>query len=128
MTCFLVVADADDCVTLASVEPRRSVASLVHRPGTRHPLDRGAPGLALLSTTAETGRERAELTAARRLGYAASHDEVIPGLSSLAAPIPSAHGGASAAVAVVYVGADVDVARVGRRLQAAAAQIAAAIG
>ena len=37
MTCFLTVLDHDECVTLASVEPRHAVASVAQRPGTRHP-------------------------------------------------------------------------------------------
>ena len=49
MTAFLVVADGDQAVTIDSVEPRSLNAHVAYRPGTRHPLDRGAPGLALLA-------------------------------------------------------------------------------
>ena len=49
MTCFLVVLDHDECVTLVSVEPRHAVASVAQRPGTRHPVTVGAPGKAILS-------------------------------------------------------------------------------
>ena len=48
-TCFLVVLDHDECVTLVSVEPRHAVASVAQRPGTRHPVTVGAPGKAILS-------------------------------------------------------------------------------
>ena len=44
MTCFLSVLDHEECVTLSSVEPRHAVASVAQRPGTRHPVARGAPG------------------------------------------------------------------------------------
>ena len=49
-TCFLVVLDHEECVTLVSVEPRHAVASVAQRPGTRHPITVGAPGKAILST------------------------------------------------------------------------------
>ncbi|MCR2825868.1 IclR family transcriptional regulator, partial [Microbacterium sp. zg.Y909] len=52
MTCFLAVLDHDQCVTLASVEPRHAVASVVQRPGARHPITVGAPSKAILSTLA----------------------------------------------------------------------------
>src|SRR3954447_24045058 len=47
MTAFVAVLDHDDAVTLVSVEPRAAVAAVAQRPGTRHPLDRGAPGRAV---------------------------------------------------------------------------------
>ena len=47
MTAFLVVRSGDEAVTVATVEPQDSTAHVVYRPGTRHPVDRGAPGLAL---------------------------------------------------------------------------------
>ena len=49
MTAFLVVADHDEAVTVDSVEPTSLDAHVAYRPGTRHPIDRGAPGLALLA-------------------------------------------------------------------------------
>src|SRR6478735_3146483 len=49
MTCFLVVLDHDECVTLVSVEPRHAVAPVAQRPGTRHAVSVGAPGKAILA-------------------------------------------------------------------------------
>ena len=49
MTAFVVVLDGDECVTLVSVEPPHSVAVVAQRPGTRHPLEAGAPGIAIQS-------------------------------------------------------------------------------
>jgi DNA-binding IclR family transcriptional regulator len=46
-TAFLVVADGDEAVTIDSVEPTSLDAHVAYRPGTRHSIDRGAPGLAL---------------------------------------------------------------------------------
>ena len=70
MTAFLVVADGDEAVTIDSVEPTSLDAHVAYRPGTRHPIDRGAPGLALLARTSVVVGERAEVAVARdaRLG------------------------------------------------------------
>ncbi|NYD76556.1 DNA-binding transcriptional regulator, IclR family [Arthrobacter cupressi] len=130
MTAFVAVWDHQDCVTLVTVEPRHSAATLVQHPGTRHPANVGAPGIAIQSTMSpeQWGAlapglpYRPEAADARQLGYAASHDEVIEGLSSLAAPI-HVPGGRPAAIAVVYIRRDQDEAAVGQALAASAARI-----
>ncbi|GAB2725072.1 IclR family transcriptional regulator [Arthrobacter bambusae] len=130
MTAFVAVWDHQDCVTLVTVEPRHSAATLAQHPGTRHPVNTGAPGIAIQSTMSEeewSARApglpyRPEAAEARRLGYAASHDEVIAGLSSLAAPI-RVPGGRPAAIAVVYIRREQDQAAVGEALAASAARI-----
>jgi DNA-binding IclR family transcriptional regulator len=125
MTAFLTVRDGDESVTIASVEPRHADAHVAYRPGTRHPVDRGAPGLALLAGAPRRPGERREVGTARRRGYATSHGEVLPGLSAAAAPIVSARGEVLGAVAVVFLDRERDVEALGRRLiQAAAAIIA----
>jgi DNA-binding IclR family transcriptional regulator len=135
MTAFLVVLDGDDVVTLVSVEARHSHATVAQRPGTRHSLLVGAPGVAIqMSLPAErmahaASRDEAPAPdaahhASPELGYATSHDEVIRGLASVAAPLPVS-GRAPAAVAVVYVHHETDTAPIGARLRAAAVAIAA---
>ncbi|MCB4207267.1 IclR family transcriptional regulator [Arthrobacter sp. UM1] len=109
-TAFLVVAEGSECITLESVEAVAAGAALAQRPGTRHGLDHGAPGLAIMSGLspaewAEFRPEtpyRPEADEARRRGYAVSHDEVIDGLGSCAAPIPLGQG-LPAAIATVYL-------------------------
>src|SRR5690554_3581975 len=49
MTAFLSVLDHQEVVTLASIEPRHAQATVARRPGTRHPLAFGAPGIAIQS-------------------------------------------------------------------------------
>lgn len=130
MTAFVAVWDHQDCVTLVTVEPRHSAATLAQHPGTRHPVNTGAPGIAIQSTMSEEEWAtrapglpyRSEAVEARRLGYAASHDEVITGLSSLAAPV-QVPGGRPAAIAVVYIRREQDQAAVGEALAASAARI-----
>jgi DNA-binding IclR family transcriptional regulator len=127
MTAFLVVRAGDEAVTVASVEPRDTAAHVAYRPGTRHPVGRGAPGLALLVPQAPAPDDRDVLVEARRVGWASSHGEVIAGLRSIAAPVLGPDGGARAAIAVVYVDDGADVDRVGRRVVEAAAEVAAAL-
>ncbi|MFI5952496.1 IclR family transcriptional regulator [Cryptosporangium sp. NPDC051539] len=127
MTAFVVVRAGDEAVTVTSVEPQDTAAHVAYRPGTRHPVDRGAPGLALLVPDPPSPSDRPELAEARRAGWATSHGEVIRGLSSVAAPVRGPDGRARAALAVVYVDDDVDVERIGRRLTDAAGKVAAAL-
>ena len=131
MTAFLVVLDRDECVTLVSVEPRHTNGSVVQRPGTRHPLSVGAPGIAIQSSMSDTelaallpGRGiREGVLEARRRGFATSHGEVIPGVSSVSVPL-TMHGQPPAAISVVYVTTEKPATSVSRRLAAAVAAIA----
>jgi DNA-binding IclR family transcriptional regulator len=129
MTAFVAVQDLDEVVALVSVEPRHAVAPVAQRPGTRHPLHRGAPGIAIQA--ALTPQERAALSDKRLRdeaffaafpGYATSHDEVIKGLSSVAVPV-RVPGQPAAALAVVYLDRGTDTAVVAARLQQAAAAV-----
>ena len=130
MTAFVAVWDHHDCITLVTVEPRHSGAAVAQRPGTRHPINAGAPGIAIQSalTEAEWGRlntgvpYRPEAREARRAGYSASHDEVIAGVSSLAAPV-RVPGGRPAALAVVYIRSAHEPGAVGAALVESAARI-----
>ncbi len=119
MTAFLVVADGNEAVTIDSVEPRSLNAHVAYRPGTRHPIDRGAPGLALLAARAARAGERAEVGVARSRGWAQSEAEVISGMVSIAAPIAD-----QGAVAVLWLaGAKVSPEAVGRQVADAARRI-----
>ena len=132
MTAFLVVLDRDQCVTLVTVEPQHAVASIAQRPGSRHSVLVGAPGVAvqtLLSAGDRTGAgsgcgrgPRGRRSRAPE-GWATSHGEVIPGVTSVAVPVP---GAVPAALAVLYVGGDADDA-VGERVRDAATALSRAI-
>ncbi|WP_067250287.1 IclR family transcriptional regulator, partial [Microbacterium resistens] len=93
MTCFLAVLDGEECITLVSVEPRHTVASVAQRPGARHPATVGAPGKAILAQLSDTDALvpdplRDEVARIRERGFATSHDEVIPTVQSVAVPLP----------------------------------------
>ncbi|WP_425561237.1 IclR family transcriptional regulator [Microbacterium deminutum] len=134
MTCFVVVLDHDECVTLVSVEPRHAAASVAQRPGTRHPVGIGAPGKVIRAARPERewpddldAARRAELRTARDRGWATSHDEVIPGLRSVAVPLTLPRGDA-AAVAVVYLADLHSDEQIAARIAAVAHAIRAALG
>jgi DNA-binding IclR family transcriptional regulator len=128
MTSFLVVRDGDEAVTIESIEPHTSEIHLAYRPGIRHPVELGAPGLALLAGSPLVDGERADVALARRRGWAVSAGEVVPGLASVAAPIDDGTGSAAGAVAVVHLAAAVvDTDAVGRRVAAAALSISDAL-
>lgn len=115
MTAFIATLDGDtgEAVTLVSVEPRHADAVVAQRPGNRHPVDQGAPGRAI--TRLLTGEPAPA-------PYETSHDEVIPGLSSVAVPF-AVPGHQPAAIAVVYLTGPTDVSAIGRRLGQAARAI-----
>jgi DNA-binding IclR family transcriptional regulator len=133
MTAFLVVLDHDECVTLTSVEPRHAVAPVAQRPGTRHPVTRGAPGRAILAQLDAAARPALDATlsdevadAATR-GWATSHDEVVPTLRSVAVPL-ALRGRTPAALAVVHVSTELADEVIAARLGRAAAAVRDALG
>lgn len=119
MTAFLVVADGDEAVTIDSVEPTSLNAHVAYRPGTRHPIDRGAPGIALLAGRPAMSGERNEVAEARRTGWARSEAEVIAGMASIAVPV-----GDQGAIAVLWLaGNPVAATDVATRLIVASAEV-----
>lgn len=128
MTSFLVIRDHDEAVTVSVVEPRSAVAHVTYRPGKRHPVRRGAPGLALLAGAGESAErvpsaERPEVLECRERGWAYSESEVLPGMKSVASPVLDDDGTCRAAVAVVFVG-EHDLVALGRVVVTAAAEVA----
>ena len=123
-TAFLAVRDGDEAVTLATVEPPHGPAHVVYRPGTRHPVVMGAPGLALLAGDAPIADERTEVTETRRRGYGMSAGEVLPGLSSVASPVVTGSGRVAGAIALVFLRNDHDIDRLGELVATAARRVA----
>ena len=74
MSAFVAVWDHAECVTLVTVDPRHTGATVVQHPGSRHPISAGAPGIAIQSALSEAGMGR------RRTRHP------LPGRSSRGAP------------------------------------------
>jgi DNA-binding IclR family transcriptional regulator len=133
-TSFLAVLDHDECVTLSSVEPRHAVNPVAQRPGTRHPVTRGAPGKAILSLLPEaswpadvSARLADEVRDAAARGYATSHDEVVPSLRAVAVPFP-VRGRGPVAIAVVFVASTHSDDEIAARLTLSATAIRESLG
>jgi DNA-binding IclR family transcriptional regulator len=112
-TAHLTVVDGGEALALAVVEPSWTSVHVAYRVGSRHPLDRGAAGKAILA---------ARLSNA---GYLATESELQPGASGIAAPVPGPVG-VEASVGVVAL-TRLDSLIVGPRVEQAAADLAAAL-
>lgn len=102
MTAFLAVPSNGDALTVDSAEPTRTDSVVSYRPGSRHALDRGAPGLAILAGRPPRPGERDEVASARARGWTESTGEVIGGLGSIATWVTGENGRAIAAIAVLF--------------------------
>jgi DNA-binding IclR family transcriptional regulator len=109
-TAHLTVAEGEEAVAVAVVEPRFTDVHVAYREGSRHPLDRGAAGEAIV----------------RGGGWVATSGQLQPGAYGVAAPVLGVPG-LRASVGVVSLGA-LDDGAVGPRVEAAAAEIARRLG
>ena len=114
MTAFIVAYDGEQAVTLLAVEPQHAVTTVAQRPGSRHPIDHGAPGRVIRSQL------KPEQFPPQR--YEVSQDEVFTGLSSVAVPLRTADE-RSASLAILYVMSDLDVDDVADKLLESARRI-----
>lgn len=110
-TAHLTVADGDEALALAVVEPTWTDFHVSYRVGARHPLGQGAAGKAIL-----LGREP------DAAAYAVTAGELQVGARGLAAPVRGVEG-LEASVGVVTLG-EVDLEAVVPRVAAAAAEVA----
>jgi DNA-binding IclR family transcriptional regulator len=86
-TAFLCVGQGEDCVALRVVEPEAGVLRVSYRVGTRHPISRGAAGLAIASLRPERPEDDARLRQVRAEGYSVTRGELQPGAVGVAAPL-----------------------------------------
>ncbi|HEX5543750.1 MAG TPA: helix-turn-helix domain-containing protein [Micromonospora sp.] len=112
-TAHLTVAEGSEAVALAVVEPTWTSFHVAYRTGSRHPLERGAAGRAILA-----GRAGDETPVA-------TSGELQSGAFGVAAPIVGV-AGLEASVGVVAL-APLEIAEVGEEVLAAAAAIANAL-
>jgi DNA-binding IclR family transcriptional regulator len=112
-TAHLTVAEGGEAVALAVVEPSWTRFHVAYRTGSRHPLERGAAGKAILAGRAGTA------------GWAVTSGELEPGAYGVAAPVLGVEG-LEASVGVVAL-APLDAQTVGPAVEQAARLVATAL-
>jgi DNA-binding IclR family transcriptional regulator len=105
-TMSLFVAQGDEVVAIAMVEPTTAWHHIAFKPGMRTPLTRGSAAYAILAAGPATPGEPAEVGAARERGYASSHSEIEAGVFGVAAAIPMGDIPARACLNLITSSAD----------------------
>ena len=116
-TAHLTVADGDEALALAVVEPTWTDFHVAYRIGSRHPISQGAAGKAIL-----LGRRTAD-EQGDAPSYAVTSGELQSGAHGLAAPVRGVEG-LQASVGIVTLDGAIDEALVAPRVIAAAEQVA----
>ncbi|GAA1014127.1 transcriptional regulator [Acrocarpospora pleiomorpha] len=125
VTAQCVVAEGDDAVVLAVVEPSDAVFHLSQRSGARHALAQGASGIAIMMSRDPQVRDSEAVIEARSRGYAVTRGHLTPGAVGIAVPLYTAEGHALDASLGIVSMIDLDVERTASRLIAAADEITA---
>ncbi|MEZ0366647.1 IclR family transcriptional regulator [Mycobacterium sp. pUA109] len=86
-TVSLLVAEGDQQVAVAVIVPTQVAYQLAFHEGSRHPLSRGAAGVALLASMPPQPQERDLVSRARHQGWVITHGEIEPNTYGLAVPV-----------------------------------------
>lgn len=113
-TAHLTIADGSEALAVAVVEPTWTDFHVAYRVGSRHELDRGAAGKAII-----TGRSGA-------IGFVVTTGELQSGAHGVAAPVLNVPG-LEASVGVVSL-SEINSDSLGPRVMAAAADVASRLG
>lgn len=120
-TAFLSVAQGADCVAVLTVEDDHAFLKVGYRPGTRHPLTRGAAGLAILAARPPAADEPETVRRARAEGCCVTRGELQRGAVGVASA-PGHRSWLECSVGVVAIG-ELDVARAKARTIACARDV-----
>ncbi|MFF5494140.1 IclR family transcriptional regulator [Streptomyces aquilus] len=121
---FLTLAHgARECVPVAGAQPavQQGPVQVGYRIGVRHPLERGANGVAILASQPPLPDEPEEIVRARELGYSLTSGQLQQGATGIAAGF-QVPGAAGASVGVVAMH-EFDVESVAAEVRAAAARL-----
>lgn len=102
LAAFIVVREGDEAMTLLVVEPTSPGSMFSLKIGYRHPVSKGAPGVALLAFNQPSADDPEGVRHVREHGFSTSTGEVMDGVHSVAAPLRGYR--CPAAVAVTYMG------------------------
>ncbi len=86
-TVSLLIAEGDQQVAIAVIVPHQVAYQLAFHEGSRYPLDRGAAGIALLSSLPPRPDERDLVVSARQQGWVITHGEIEPNTYGLAVAV-----------------------------------------
>lgn len=86
-TVSLLVAEGDQQVAVAVIVPTQVFYQLSFHEGSRHPLELGAAGVALLASMPPRPGERELVRQTREQGWVITHGEIEPNTYGLAVPV-----------------------------------------
>jgi len=125
-TSFISVADGDECVVVMVEEARGQALRVTYQEGARHPIHRGAPGLAILASRPESAGDDDAVRAARRQGFSLTKDELQDGATGVSVGLEGIRAlsaaGLEASIGVVVIGT-LDTETAVRATKAAAAEL-----
>lgn len=125
-TAFLSMAEGDSCVVAMTAEPRDGTFNIHYKLGTRHPLDRGAAGIAILAARPEQPGESEDIRFARANGYSLTRGQLHKGAVGVSSPVVLEQSGLECSVGVVALEA-LDTDKAARAVPAAAARLIRAL-
>ncbi|MGV9714530.1 IclR family transcriptional regulator [Rhodococcus pyridinivorans] len=114
-TAFLSTLEGDECVVIAVAEPDSGILRVGYRVGTRHPVSKGAAGIAILAGRPASESDTDAIRRAREDGFSITAGELEHGAVGVAAgvrsPVDHEGMGFEASVGVVAIeGLDTDTA------------------
>lgn len=89
-TAFLCIAQGDECVAIEVAEPEAPLLKVSYRVGSRHPVTRGAAGLAIAMQRPPRREDPEAIQIARRDGFALTRGQLQEGAIGVAAPLARA--------------------------------------
>ncbi|MGM0983139.1 MAG: IclR family transcriptional regulator [Pseudomonadota bacterium] len=128
-TAFISVAQGEECVVVMVAEPEKEPLRVGYRVGSRHPLTRGAAGIAILAGRPPEPDDDEAVRQARAEGFSLTRGQLQRGAVGVASAIasPQVRPGVEACVGVVAMD-DLDTDTAIREVMAHAGQLATLIG
>ncbi|MBK0328981.1 helix-turn-helix domain-containing protein [Rhodobacteraceae bacterium F11138] len=125
-TAFLSIADGTECVVALTAQPRDVPIAIHYRVGTRHPLQNGAAGIAILALRPESDTDTDDIRFARQHGYSVTRGQLHKGAIgvSSAARLPSPDDGSMEFSIGVVALEELDIDVAARAVLSAANRIA----